>query len=304
MKLNRRYIYIILAAVFFGLFLFYGFCRVNPVRVETAPVTRADFRTTIDAEGRTRYHDRYTVTAPISGKMSRIELHEGDRVPIGFVITRIDPAPPRPVSPGQESQPNVNPSAYVVYAPVAGRLSRIFDASERMIEVGTPIVEISKPSKMEIAVDVLSAEATLIKPGMDVVIANWGGEGELQAKVRTVEPKAFTKVSSLGVEEQRVNIIADFVNVPAGLGDNYRVDTRIILWEGKDVLQVPSSALFRHGEKWAVYVVESGRARLRQIETGHRSQSFVEILQGVKENEIVILHPPNQIAEGAAVEIQ
>lgn len=304
MKPTRKQIYIILAFIALGLLVYFGVWRETPVKIEAEKVKRKDFRATIDADGRTRWHDRFTVTAPVSGKMFRIELNEGDNIPKGYVLTRIDPAPPRPTDPNQTPESNVFPYAYPVYAPTAGRLSRIFEKSERIIQAGMPIVEISQPSRLEIVIDVLSSDATQIKPNMPVIVENWGGEAELRAKVRTVEPQAFTKISALGVEEQRVNIIADFLSAPRELGDNYRVDARIVLWEGKDVLQVSSSALFRAGEKWNVFVIESGKALRREVEIGHRSSSSVEVLQGLNDGETVMLHPPNEFAEGASVEIR
>ena len=126
----------------------------------------------------------------------------------------------------------------------------------------------------------------------------------MKALVRIVEPQAFTKVSSLGVEEQRVNVIADLLSEPGGLGDNYRVDFRIILWEGKDVLRVPESALFRIGDGWNVFVVDRSRARIRRVEIGHRSPSYAEIVSGLNEGETVILHPPNSVSDGTRVDVE
>jgi HlyD family secretion protein len=120
--------------------------------------------------------------------------------------------------------------------------------------------------------------------------------------VRTVECSAFTKVSALGIEEQRVNIVADFLDLPAALGDGYRVEARIIIWESSDALKVPSSALFRQGDKWSVFLIEEGKARRREVEVGHRSQFEAEILSGIEEGAEIILHPSNQIEDGASVE--
>jgi HlyD family secretion protein len=189
-------------------------------------------------------------------------------------------------------------------SPVGGRVLRIAEKSERVVAAGTPIIVLGDPNKLEVVVDLLSTDAVKVKPGMMVLLQGWGGEGDLRARVRTVESSAFTKVSALGIEEQRVNIVADFLDPPGALGDGYRVEARIIIWESEDALKVPSSALFRQGDGWGVFVIEGDRARTRGVEIGHRSQFEVEILGGVVEGEQVILHPANQIADGARVEVR
>jgi HlyD family secretion protein len=189
-------------------------------------------------------------------------------------------------------------------SPVGGRVLRVVEKSERVVAVGTPIIVLGDPNKLEVVVDVLSTDAVKVRPGAIVLLEDWGGEAALRARVRTVECSAFTKVSALGIEEQRVNIVADFVDPPGQLGDGYRVEARIIIWESKAALKVPSSALFRHGDGWSVFVIEEGRARRREVETGHRSQFEVEILGGIEEGNHIILHPPNQIADGAGVEVR
>ncbi|MBI4483231.1 MAG: hypothetical protein HY652_10105 [Acidobacteria bacterium] len=132
-------------------------------------------------------------------------------------------------------------------------------------------------------------------------IENWGGGPALRARVRIVEPSAFTKVSALGVEEQRVNIVADLVDPAPFLGDGYRVEARIVVWEGANVLKVPSSALFRRGEGWNVFVVENDRALRRPIEVGHRNPMEAEILRGLEEGEAVIVHPSDRVEDGVRV---
>jgi HlyD family secretion protein len=185
---------------------------------------------------------------------------------------------------------------------VGGRVLQIIEKSERVVAVGTPIIVLGDPNKLEVVVDVLSTDAVKVEPGMTVLLVDWGGEEALRARVRTVENSAFTKVSALGIEEQRVNIVADFLDPPGPLGDGYRVEARIIIWESEDALKAPSSALFRHGEGWSVFVIEGGAARRREVEVGHRSQLEVEILGGLEDGEEIILHPSNQIADGASVE--
>ena len=303
MKLpERRYLYIIGGSLLLLILVYFGLFRSNPVTVEGGIVSRGDLVSTIDAEGETRYHERFVITAPTTGKMFRINLHEGDRVPKGYVLTRIDPSPPRPLDPVRTPDTGVYSFAYNVYVPESGILTKILITSEGMVQAGTPIAEVSKPSQLEIVADLLSADATKIRPRMPVLIENWGGEGSLKATVRLVEPQAYTKVSSLGVEEQRVDVIADFERPPERLGDNYRVDVRIVLWEGKDVLRVPASALFRQGDDWNVFVIDGSKARLRKVEVGNRSPSFAQVLNGLAESEVVILHPPNSVADGTRVD--
>jgi HlyD family secretion protein len=198
-------------------------------------------------------------------------------------------------------------------APVDGRVLRVLEESERVVPAGTPIIEIGDPSRLEVVVEVLSTDAVRVRPGMPVHLAGWGGEGTLPASVRTVEPAAFTKVSALGVEEQRVNVIADIAAPPGLLGDGYRVEGRIVTWSAVSVLKVPASALFRRaaapgsaplpGENrdWAVFAVVAGRARLRPVEPGHRTAAEVEILKGIAAGERVVLHPPNELHDGVRV---
>jgi multidrug efflux pump subunit AcrA (membrane-fusion protein) len=287
--------------------LAWGLFRPTPLTVEVAKVERGALRITVDGEGRTRSHDRFVVTAPVSGKMSRVALHEGDSIPLGFVITGIDPNPQRPTEPRTEI-PGIDLYAYKVYAPAAGRVSRIFEPNERIVQAGTPILEISKPGKLEIVVDVLSTDAVRVRPGAPVLVENWGGGRVLRARVRTIEPQAFTKLSALGVEEQRVNVVADFLDSPEPLGDNYRVEIRIVVWEAADVLKIQTSALFRAAGEgssgWRVFVAEKGKARLREIDIGHRGSAEAEVLGGLSETEEVILHPPNQLADGTSVYVK
>ncbi len=187
-----------------------------------------------------------------------------------------------------------------VRAPVAGRVLRVVEENERVVMAGTPLVELSNTT-LEIVIDVLSTDAVKITPGAKVLIEGWGGDKALQARVRLIEPSGFTKISALGVEEQRVNVIADFVEDPGPLGDGYRVEARLVLWESASVLRVPASALFRNGQAWGVFVMENGQARQRLIEINHRTAFDVEVLKGLNEGAVVIIHPNNLIAEGSRV---
>jgi HlyD family secretion protein len=178
---------------------------------------------------------------------------------------------------------------------------RVLEESERVIQAGTPVLILGEPDKLEVVTDVLSTDAVKIPPGAQVLIEGWGGDHSLRGRVRRVEPAGFTKVSALGIEEQRVNVIADFVDPPAPLGDGYRVETRIVIWSTESALKAPLSAVFRQPQGWSAFVIEDGRARRRKVEIGHRTDIAVEILAGLSEGEQVILHPSNEVRDGVRV---
>jgi HlyD family secretion protein len=204
-----------------------------------------------------------------------------------------------PTSDGSEQRRTV-----VLRAPAAGRILFLSRKSEGVVGAGEPLVEIGDPGAIEAAIDVLSADAVRIRPGMRVVFDRWGGDVPLEGQVRRVEPGGFTKVSALGVEEQRVLVIADFTaprEYWEPLGDGYRLEARFVLWEGEDVLQVPNGALFRRGDDWAVFAVEGGRARMRSITVGRRSGLAAQILSGLSEGDRVIVHPPDAVSDGVRV---
>lgn len=186
-------------------------------------------------------------------------------------------------------------------SPVDGKVLRVIEESERVVQSGTPIVVIGQTTRLEIVTDVLSTDAVNIQPGALVLLEGWGGDHPIRARVRFVEPAGFTKVSALGIEEQRVNVISDFVDPPGRLEDGYRVESKIVTWSGHDVLKVPLSAVFRRGQGWSAFVVDSGRARIRDVTIGHRNESEVEILGGLEEGQQIILHPPNDLREGMRV---
>ena len=302
MNKNSKYILIAVAVVVALLVLWIMF-KPSTVTVEAAKAERGDMLVTIDAEGRTRFKDKFTVTAPISGKMSRVNLTEGDLIPRGYVITEVDPNPPTPRPPG-ETNSNINPYSSKVYSPIAGRVLQVIEKNERVVTAGTPIIEIGNPGPVEIVIDVLSGQATQVRPGTDVLIQNENGAEPVKARVRVVEPQAITKVSALGVEERRVNIIADVMSKDAHYGDNFRVDTQIIIWRGRNILSVPTSAVFRNGEVWSLFVVQFGLAHRRDVQIGRQSSSRTEIVGGLDEGETVILHPPNELTENSFVSVQ
>ena len=191
-----------------------------------------------------------------------------------------------------------------VIAPAGGRVIRVVRESEGVVVPGEALIEIGDARAIEIVVEVLSADAVKITPGMKVLLDRWGGASTLEARVRVVEPGGFTKVSALGVEEQRVRVVADLVSPEAewaALGDGYRVEAGFVLWESARVLQASANALFRAGNGWAVFVVEAGVARRREVQVGHRSGVSAEITGGLKKGDIVIAHPDETVADGKAV---
>jgi HlyD family secretion protein len=191
-----------------------------------------------------------------------------------------------------------------VSTPVAAAVLKLVHESEGTVQVGSPLIEVGDPESLEVEVEVLSSQAVRIAPGAKVLFDRWGGDQPLQGVVRIVEPTGFTKISALGVEEQRVRVIADFSSPRTEwqrIGDGYRVEARFVVWEQADVLQIPTSALFRHNNGWAVFVVEDGRARLRTIQTGQRNGLQVQVLANLQAEERVIAHPDDKISDGTLV---
>lgn len=190
-----------------------------------------------------------------------------------------------------------------VDAPVSGSVLRVLRDSAGVVARGEALLELGNTAALEVVAEVLSDEAVRISPGNRVILERWGG-GVLEAVVRRVEPSGFTKISALGVEEQRVLVIADFHSDPAEwspLGDGYRLEASFVLWEAEDVLQIPESALFRGGDGWQVFVLDGNRARLRNVVPGRRSGLRAEILQGLRQGERLVTHPDDMLADGARV---
>lgn len=377
---------LVVAAAAAGVFYIF---RPRPLLVETARAVRGPMQVTIDEEAQTRAHDRFTLAAPVTGFLSRIELHEGDPVGRGTVLATVSPLPldvreetgirsqiAAAEAAGQEAKQLAAraETAYAqakrefdrlqalfrtgdvskqrleeaesklamlaheldaakarataadaeteraragliasgsrrgerirtatIRAPFDSRILRILEKSERAVAAGTPILMLSNPNKIEIVADLLSTDAVNLQPGATVWVEKWGGAQALRARLRTIEPFGFTKVSALGVEEQRVHVIADFVDTPGKLGDGYRVDVRIVVWENENTLQIPASALFRLGSSWYVFVNEAGVARQREVAAGHRNALAVEIEKGLSEGDEVVLHPPNGLSDGAMI---
>jgi len=361
--------------------------RDGGVQVETSTVSRDTLSVAVGVEGRTRAIELFTVTAPVSGRLTRIDLDEGAQVEEGALIARILPARDDPrtalglqaevdaaraarleaesgveqararaeqarreaerraaldagtLSAEAVEQAQVNARvaerafeaaeamldaaaarldaarsrllgvsgngtevpAIEVKAPVGGRVLRVPDASERVVPAGAPLVELADVRGLEVVFDVLSEDAVRVEPGQAIRITEWGGEPMLTGRVRTVTLSGYTKISALGVEEQRVDVVGDLDHVPAALGSGYRVAGDIIVWRGEDVLTVPTSGVFRSEDGWAVYVVDGGRAVLTEVELGRRNPDRAEVLGGIAEGEEVVLFPPATLEDGARV---
>jgi HlyD family secretion protein len=202
----------------------------------------------------------------------------------------------------------------VLRSPVDGRVLAVRHRNAGQVNPGDTLVVLGNTDRLEIHTDVLSQDAVRIRPGTRVVLEQWGGEVPLEAVVRRVEPQGFTSVSSLGVEEQRVTVVSSLdagvatspelppTAPPGQLGAGYRVLSRFVVWEGEDVLQAPSSALFRVGEDWAVFVVAGGHADRRVVRVGHEAGLWTEVTDGLAEGDVVIVHPRNEIEDGIRVE--
>jgi HlyD family secretion protein len=211
----------------------------------------------------------------------------------------------------QRAQIRVAPSApdqpgrvFSVTSPADGVILKRPRESESVVPAGEALVEIGNPALLEIVSDLLSTDAVRVKPGARALIEQWGGDEALEARVRRVEPSGFTKISALGVEEQRVNVLLDFaepVAAMAALGDGYRVEVRVVTWENPNVLKVPSGALFREADAWAVYKIDGDRARKTAVTIGQQTGQEAELLSGLQEGDRVVLHPGDSLVDGSRV---
>jgi HlyD family secretion protein len=189
-------------------------------------------------------------------------------------------------------------------APLTGTVLDVTDRNARQVAAGTPLLTLGDITDLEIETDLLSADALRVPPDARAMVERWGGAGVLEAQVRRIEPAAFTRISALGIEEQRVRVALDLLSPPearAGLGDQFRVHLRIVLWETPDALQIPNGALFRHAGGWAAFRVSGGRAEVVAVQIGQQARESTEVLAGLAEGDRVILYPAASIADGAAV---
>jgi HlyD family secretion protein len=381
---TQRIAGISLAAV--SLILFFAL-RPAPLPVDTGVVRRGPLQVTLDGEGVTRVNDRFVIAAPVTGKLVRMTLEEGDSVRTGSALASLLPpeldtrayreasakadaaraalgeatarqrraqlnleqADRRAVryhnlkkegavsleaselaeneaamarretdaarSAAESARYNfealqtftnrqVSGKPVVVTSPADGRVLRVHEKSERVINAGAPIVDIGDPSAIEIVIDVLSSDATKVRPGNRVMIMAWGGEKDLQGVVKSIEPAAFTKISALGIEEKRVNIVARLKEYEPLLGDNFRVQAQIVLSEANSVLQVPVSALFRGKDEWHLFVIDGGKALEKTVRIGMRGTYQAQLLSGLREGERVVVHPTNELRDGMRVKVQ
>lgn len=204
----------------------------------------------------------------------------------------------------EQSGGNPGRASITLVAPVSGEVLRVLRESESVTLAGVPIMEIGDPRRLEIVADLVSEDAVKVHEGDEAIIADWGGPEPLHARVRRVEPSGFTKISALGVEEQRVNVLLDFTDPPERrptVADGYRVMVHVIVWRADDVVRVPVSAMFRHGDGWAIFLVRDGRARLTPIRVGHANDDVAEALGGLAAGDQVIAHPSDRVGDGVRV---
>jgi len=197
-----------------------------------------------------------------------------------------------------------NAATLEIVSPITGFVLTVQEESARIIAAGAPIMEVGDPTDLEAEIELLSSDAVSVKPGAEVSIEQWGGEAPLRGRVSVIEPGGFTKISALGVEEQRVKVRVNFVDpLPAGhtLGDRFRVEARILTWRGERVLQVPTGALFRRGGDWMTFVVAGSVARQTKVEIAHNNGAAAEVRAGLREGDQVILHPSDTIGDGSAI---
>ena len=209
----------------------------------------------------------------------------------------------RLLNPSSATEPTDPACCVKLRAPVSGRVLKIIQESEAVVQAGTPLIEIGNPLDLDVVADLLSTDAVQIKPGSPVRIDGWGGS-PIRARVTRIDPAGFLKVSALGIEEQRVHVVIDFVDPPEAwsrLGHDYRVTVHVTVWSSENALTVPVGALFRSGERWAVFAVRDGRARLTPIDVGHRNNRLAEVVSGLAAGDRVVQHPSDRIKEGAPV---
>jgi HlyD family secretion protein len=378
---------LVIAGVLIAFGLLFFVLRPVPIAVDTGLVQVRPFSVTVDEQGRTRARNPYTVAAPITGRLLRTTLDEGDRVQQGEVIARIA-LPPQDRRTLAVSEANVTAAdarvaaalatleqanstvtrvarelerreelfkqgltteeetefyrqllivekarvasgeanllaaradlesarsvllgsgtnkpegVEEVLAPTNGTIYRVLEESERVVQAGTPLFSVSNQDSMEVVVDLLTQDAVKVDAGDPVRINGWGGDYVINAVVRYIEPEAFTKFSALGVEEQRVNVIADLLDAPANLGAEYRVEVSIVIWQGDNVLTIPSSAIFQRATGWNTFVVVDGEIELRNILIGYRGREYAQVIDGIEEGERVVLFPSDLIEQGIRV---
>jgi HlyD family secretion protein len=279
------------------------------VRVERAQVAlaqaRADYQRT-----RKLAHDAFVSSAKLEAdemvvKLNEKELeaskHEVHVAEHDLEVAQAALIQVRSPSPSTSGKP------WEVRSPAAGRVLKVIQQNEVVVAVGAPLLELGNATELDAVVDVLTTDAVRIKQGARVLFERWGGTEALEGRVRLVEPSAFTKISALGVEEQRVNVIIDITSAPLkwqAVGDGYRVEARIVVDSRDDAVQVPVSALFHDGEKWALFAVREGRAVKRSVHLGPRSGRDAVVEQGVEPGENIVAYPSDAVKDGVRVKIR
>lgn len=269
----------ILAVLVVLLVLFY---RKPPIPSEIYRVARGTYEAFIEEDGITRVKEKFTVFSPASGVLMRVEKHAGDLLKKNELITHVMLDYMRPVK-----------------SPIAGTVLKVHRESEGPIEMGSPIMDIGDTAKLEIVSEVLTRDVVGLKAGNDVVVSGWGG-GTLTGKIRLIEPAAFTKISTLGVEEQRVRVLIDF-DRPKDMGEGFQVRCRLIAKRKANSLTLPVGALFREGNTWALYRVVKQRAVKTTVKIAESSGNTALIDSGVAEGEEVVLFPGEKIRDGVKV---
>ncbi len=236
----------------------------------------------------------------------RVLAHEANAAEFALRVAAFETAQARAAL-SQLQSPDAGESRPLrILAPVDGYVLSIYEENARNIAAGAAIMEVGDPRDLEAEIELLSSDAVAVAPGAAVAIEQWGGDTPLRGRVSLVERGGFTKVSALGVEEQRVKVRVDFLDTPPTgreLGDRYRVEARIVTWHGEDVLQVPSGALFRRGGDWMAYAVKDRKARLGKVEIAHHSGTAAEVVSGLSQGDVVIVYPPDSVADGVAVAV-
>lgn len=256
--------------------------------IKTHVISRADFERTQLAHA--------TAVAELATAKANLEAKQSD----------LDAAQALLIDPAALSARPLHRAGIPIIAPMSGRVLRVLHESESVVAAGSPILEVGDLSDIEIVADFVSEDAVKIHAGDNAFITDWGGSRTLDAHVRRVEPSGFTKISALGVEEQRVNVLLDFNErngETAAIADGFRVIVHVVVWQQSDVLRIPITAMFRRGNAWAVFVVRNGRARLTPIEAGMANDDVAQVLKGLNPGAIVILHPSDRVADGTRVTV-
>jgi HlyD family secretion protein len=283
------------------------------VRLAEAELRRAEAQVAL-AEADLERAERLSQTGTISGRAmdeaisnaetARAQVNQAE-ANLELRRSELESAQARLIQPGSDDSEASAACCVQVRAPVDGVVLKVHAESAQVVQAGARIAELGDPSDMEVVVDLLSTDAVQVRHGAVAYVEGWGGGERLMARVRRVEPSAFTKVSALGIEEQRVNVMLDLLDPRSAwemLGHEYRVFVRIRVWRGEDVVRVPLAALFRSGAEWSVFKVVNGEAKLTPVSIDHRDTSLAEVTDGLAAGDVVVLHPSDQVTDGVSVE--